>query len=158
MDILWTSFGSLFMLAGLAGCFLPIVPGPPMGFVGFLMLQLTSKPPFSTRFLLTWAAILLAVTLLDYLVPVYGTKKFGGTQYGIWGCTIGIIAGIWFGPIGIIVGPFLGALIGELLANQNSHQALKAAFGSFIGFVLGTLIKLVTCFVMIWYFVGAVVG
>jgi uncharacterized protein YqgC (DUF456 family) len=73
----------------------------------------------------------------------------------MWGCTIGLIAGFWFGPIGIIAGPFVGAFIGELLANNESDRALKAALGSFIGFMFSTLLKLVTCLVMGWYFIKA---
>jgi uncharacterized protein len=153
MDIFWTVLGCVLMLGGVIGCFIPFLPGPPLGYLGFLALQLKTEAPFTTRFLLIWAGIVLVVTLLDYVVPAYGTKKFGGSKYGVWGCTLGLIFGFWFGPAGIIFGPFLGALIGELLSNQNSKQALKAAFGSFFGFLMGTLIKLITCLVMVWYFV-----
>jgi uncharacterized protein YqgC (DUF456 family) len=84
---------------------------------------------------------------------VYGTKKFGGTSYGVWGCTIGLIVGFFIGPVGIIIGPFVGAFIGEMMANSDTHKAFKAALGSFIGFLLGTVIKLVACGIMMWYFV-----
>jgi len=104
--------------------------------------------------MLIWAGIVLVVSVLDYLIPVYGTKKFGGTKYGMWGCMIGLIAGIWLGPWGIITGPFLGALLGELLAN-NHTGAFKAALGSFIGFLFSTLLKLIACVMMAWYFIMA---
>jgi uncharacterized protein YqgC (DUF456 family) len=123
--------------------------------VGLLILQLRETTAFSTKFLLIWLAIVIVIVVLDYLVPVYGTKKFGGSKYGMWGCTIGLIAGFWFGPIGIIAGPFVGAFVGELLANNESDRALKAALGSFIGFLFSTLLKLVTCLVMGWYFIKA---
>jgi uncharacterized protein YqgC (DUF456 family) len=73
----------------------------------------------------------------------------------MWGCVIGLIAGLWMTPIGLIVGPFLGALIGELLGNAKAEHALRAAVGSFVGFLFGTLLKLIACFVMGWYFVQA---
>lgn len=155
LDITWSILGGVFMLVGLLGCFLPIIPGPPLSYLGLLALQLKEQAPFSTRFLLIWAGVVLAVSVLDYVVPAYGTKKFGGTSYGIWGCTIGLIIGFWLGPMGIIIGPFLGALIGELIGGKNSDQALKAAFGSFVGFLVGTLLKLIVCGVMLWYFVKA---
>ena len=153
MDSLWLILGILLMLAGLAGCILPFLPGPPLCFIALLLQQLRDDPPFSSGFLWLWAGIALAVTLLDYVIPVYGTKKFGGTTYGVWGSTIGLLVGLFVGPLGIIIGPFVGAFVGELLANTNSKQALRAAFGSFVGFLFGTLLKLVTCLVMIWYFV-----
>jgi uncharacterized protein YqgC (DUF456 family) len=153
MDSLWLILGILLMLAGLAGCILPFLPGPPLCFIALLLQQLRDEPPFSSEFLWLWAGIALVVTLLDYVIPVYGTKKFGGTTYGVWGCTLGLLIGIFLGPLGIIIGPFVGAFIGELMANASSQQALRAAIGSFIGFLLGTLLKLVTCLVMVWYFV-----
>jgi uncharacterized protein YqgC (DUF456 family) len=153
MDSLWLILGILLMLAGLAGCILPFLPGPPLCFIALLLQQLRDDPPFSSEFLWLWAGIALVVTLLDYVIPVYGTKKFGGTSYGVWGCTLGLLIGIFLGPLGIIFGPFIGAFIGELLANVSSQQALRAAMGSFIGFLFGTLLKLVTCLVMVWYFV-----
>ena len=144
--------GLLLMVAGIAGCILPLIPGPPLCFLALLLQQLNDEPAFSTDFLLLWGSITLVVTVLDYIIPVYGTKKLGGSKYGIWGCTIGLLVGLWIGPLGIIVGPFLGAFIGEIIANNNSAIALKSAIGSFLGFLLGTLLKLVVCLTMAWYF------
>jgi len=155
MDIVWAIVSCCFLLAGIIGSFVPIIPGPPLSYVGILILQLRKVPSFTTKFLLIWLAIVTVVVLLDYIVPLYGTKKFGGSKYGIWGCAIGLIAGLWFGPLGMILGPFVGAFVGEVLANNQSDRALRAAFGSFIGFVFSTLLKLVTCIVMTWYAVKA---
>lgn len=157
MDALWLILGIILMLGGLAGCLLPLLPGPPLCFAALLILQLRTYPPFTVKFLLIWAAIATVVTILDYVIPLYGTKKFGGSKYGVWGCTLGLLAGLWFGPLGIIVGPFVGAFIGELMANNNSDKALRSAFGSFIGFLAGTLLKLVVCLVMTYYFVMGIV-
>ncbi len=143
------------MIAGLIGCVVPLLPGPPLAYIGFLLVQLKTDSPYTLHFMLIWAGIVLVLTVLDYLIPVYGTKKFGGTQYGVWGCAIGLCAGLWFGPMGIIFGPFVGAFVGELIGSNQSHLALKAAIGSFIGFLLSTLLKLVACLVMFWYFVVA---
>lgn len=158
MDILWIVLGIIFMLAGLAGCILPLLPGPRLCFIGMLLLQLRSVPPFTTKFLIIWGVITVVITVADYVIPLYGTKKFGGSKYGVWGCALGLLVGIFTGPWGIIIGPFIGAFIGEVIANSNSSQALRAAFGSFIGFLLGTLLKLIACFVMCWYFVAALIG
>jgi uncharacterized protein YqgC (DUF456 family) len=155
MDVLWLVLGVVLMLVGLAGCILPFLPGPPLCYLALLIQQLQSSPPYSSDFLLLWAGITLVVTGLDYVIPIYGTKRFGGTQYGMWGCVIGLIAGLWLGPFGLILGPFAGAFVGELIGNARSDHALRAAVGSFVGFLLGTLLKLVACFVMGWYFVDA---
>ena len=80
----------------------------------------------------------LLVVLLEYLIPIYGTKRFGGTKYGMWGSTIGLLAGLWFGPLGIVIGPFVGAFVGEMLATQDSSTALRSAWGSFVGFLFGS--------------------
>lgn len=151
MDSIWILLGVLLMLAGIAGSILPVLPGTPLCYAALLIQQLRTDKPFSFKFLMVWAVIVGVVLLLDYLVPIYGTKRFGGSKYGIWGCSLGFLAAFWLGPWGIILGPFIGAFIGEFIANKNSQQALKAALGSFAGFLFGTLIKLVTAFVMAYY-------
>lgn len=151
MDLLWIIVGIILMVAGIIGCVLPLLPGPPLCFLALLLQQLRSDAPYSLYFLLVWAFIAVGITVLDYAIPVYGTRKFGGSKYGMWGSTIGLLIGLWFGPAGIILGPFLGAFIGEWLANTKMDQAFQAALGSFIGFLFGTLLKLVVCAVMAWY-------
>lgn len=141
------------MLAGLVGCVIPLLPGPPLSYIGLLVQQLRSDSPFSLKFLLVWAGIAIVITVLDYVVPLYGTKRLGGTKYGVWGCTIGLFIGLFFAPWGIILGPFIGAFVGEIIAGSNSDNAMKAAFGSFIGFLFGTLIKLVACVMMLYYMI-----
>ncbi|MEJ1239625.1 DUF456 domain-containing protein [Chryseolinea sp. T2] len=151
MVTLWIVVGLLLMIAGIIGCVLPFLPGPPLCFLGLLVQQFNQDPPFSRKFMWIWVGVTAAVVALEYLIPVMGTKRFGGTKYGVWGCTIGLIAGFWFGPLGIIIGPFVGAFVGEILANQDSQMALRSAWGSFVGFLVGTLLKLIVCFVMAWY-------
>ena len=158
MDTFWLVLGFILMAIGILGCLLPLLPGPPLAFVALLIQQLRTDAPFTTKFLWIWAIITVVGTALGYIIPVYGTRKYGGSKYGIWGCTIGLIAGIWMGPLGIIIGPFLGAFIGELLARNNSENALKAAWGSFVGFLFGTLLKLVACLVMAWHLVSLIVN
>jgi uncharacterized protein YqgC (DUF456 family) len=141
------------MITGILGCVLPFIPGPPMSYIGILLLHITSGFQFTNRFLLIWAIITIVVVALDYIIPVWGTKKFGGSKQGVWGSVIGLIAGLFFfPPFGIIVGPFAGAVIGELAAGKNSGAALKAGFGSFVGFLTGTVLKLIVSGMMTWYF------
>lgn len=158
MDTLLIILGILLLIVGLVGCILPMLPGPPLAYCALLLLQFTSKAPFEAKFLIFWAAITIAVTLLDYWVPIYGTKKLGGTKQGVWGATIGLLAGLFFfPPLGLIIGPFAGAFIGELVAGQSSDRAMKSAIGSFLGFLAGTLMKLVVTVFMIYYFIAGLV-
>jgi uncharacterized protein YqgC (DUF456 family) len=153
MDLIWIIIGLLLMLVGLAGCILPFLPGPPLCYLALLIQQFRTKTAFESEFLWTWAGITVFVVILEYIIPVYGTRKFGGSKFSQWGSVIGLVAGLWLGPVGIIIGPFIGALLGELLVNSDMHVAFRAALGSFIGFLVGTLIKLIACGFMIYYFV-----
>ena len=153
-EILLILTASIFMIAGIIGCFLPVVPGPPLSYIGLLLMQGTDHAPFSTRFLLIWALITVLVTAMDYAIPIYSTKKTGGSKFGVWGSMLGLIVGLFLGPIGIILGPIVGAIVGELLSGKAYQEALKSGIGSFIGFLLGTLLKLIACCVMASYFIS----
>src|SRR5688572_4204665 len=118
MDTFWLVLGIIVMLVGILGSVLPLLPGPPLCFIALLLQQLRSDPPFTPKFLWIWAGITVVVTALDYIIPVVGTRRYGGSKYGVWGSTIGLIAGFWIGPLGIIIGPFLGAFVGEIIANN----------------------------------------
>ncbi|AUC82582.1 DUF456 domain-containing protein [Lacinutrix sp. Bg11-31] len=157
MDIFLTILGFLFMIIGLIGSFLPILPGPPLSWVGLLLLYLTDAIPDNWTFLGITLVIALLVFALDYVIPAIGAKRFGGTRAGMIGTTIGLIVGI-LAPIpgGIIIGPFVGALIGELSNKADSQTALKAAFGSFLGFITGTFIKFIVAIIYFGMFINLV--
>ncbi|QIA08235.1 DUF456 domain-containing protein [Draconibacterium halophilum] len=158
MDILLIVLGSIFIISGILGCVLPIIPGPPLSYVGLLLLHFTERYQFSSKFLIIWAILTTVVYALDYVIPAWGTKRFGGSNRGIWGSIIGLVIGLFFfPPFGIIIGPFLGAVIGELTAGKESGDALKSGFGSFMGFLAGTLLKLITSGMMTWYFVKEII-
>lgn len=141
------------MLAGLVGCILPMLPGPPLAWLGMLLLHFTDRVDFSVTELVVSALVVIATLVLDYFTPMIGAKKFGGGKYGNRGCVIGTIVGMFFLPLGLILGPFLGAVIGELIAGKPFRAALKAGFGSFVGFLFGTLIKLAVCLYFIIRFI-----
>ena len=152
METVIIILGVLLILAGLLGSFLPVLPGPPISYVGLLLLQLTSTPPFSIQFLVIWALIVIAIMILDNVVPAWGARKYGGSPFGVWGSIVGLIAGFFFPPMGIIIGPIVGAFAGEIVGGKTSDQALRAAWGSFVGFLAGTLIKVVASGMMGYYF------
>ena len=152
IDILFVIIGIILLLVGIVGCVLPVLPGQILAWASLLMLQFKSGPPFTAKFIIVWALITAAVTILDYIVPLWGTKKLGGSKYGIWGAALGLLVGIFFPPIGLIIGPFAGAFVGEMIAGKDSNTAFKSGLGSFIGFLTGTLLKLIISFVMGYYF------
>jgi uncharacterized protein YqgC (DUF456 family) len=159
VDILLLIIGIIFLFVGLAGCVLPVIPGPPLSYLGLLMLHFTSKYQFSNEFLLVWAAIVVVVTVIENLIPLWGTKKFGGSKRAVWGSLIGLLAGLFlFPPFGIIICPFIGAVVAELTTGKNSTDALRAGFGAFLGFIGGTILKLITSGVMIFYFFKEIVA
>jgi len=156
MDILLLILGFILMLVGIAGSFLPVLPGPPVSWLGLLLLYLTQAVPNDWVLLVVTFAIALIVVVLDYIIPAVGTKKFGGSKAGIIGTTIGLLVAIFFpifGFLGIIIWPFVGALIGELINKSNRKNALKAAFGSFMGFLTGTFLKFVVTVVYLGLFI-----
>lgn len=153
MDYVLIILGVLFIIGGILGGVLPVLPGPPLSYIGLLLLHFTEKHHFSTRFLIIWAIVTVVVYLLDYVIPAYGTKRFGGSNRGIWGSIIGLVIGLFFfPPFGIIIGPFVGAVIGELTSGKDSGTALKSGFGSFMGFLVGTIMKLIASGLMAWHF------
>lgn len=152
MDVFLLILGIILLLVGLVGCVVPFIPGPPLGFLALLALHFTSWVQFSSKLLWTAAILAVVVTLLDYVVPAWGTKKFGGSKAGVWGASLGLVVGLFLGPAGIVLGPFAGALVGELLVNANGSQALRSAFGAVIGLFAGVLLKLVVCGLYIWWF------
>lgn len=157
MDITLYILTFIMLFAGIAGSVLPVIPGPPLGWIGLLIFSYSSASDFSTSFLI-WTGILAAIiTALDYYIPVWGTKKFGGTKAGIRGSTIGLIIGVFFAPFGfisIIIGPMIGAFIGEMMVENNSNKAMKSAVGSFIGFLAGSGLKLIYGIVLLIIVIG----
>lgn len=161
MDIILIVIGLIFMCLGVLGSFLPVLPGPPISWLGLLFVYLTQPVTNDWWFLGITLAIALIVVVLDYAIPVMGTKKFGGSKQGMIGTTIGLVVAIVFpvlGIFGIIIWPFVGALVGELINKADSTTAIKAAFGSFIGFLTGTFLKFIVTVVYFGFFIKVLIS
>lgn len=145
------------MLLGILGSFLPILPGPPLSWVGLLLLYLTKSVENNWTFLTITLFIALLAVVLDYIIPVMGAKKFGGSKKGMIGTTVGLLIAIFFpvfGLLGIIIWPFIGAIVGELMNQSETNTAVKAAFGSFVGFLTGTLLKFLIGIIYFGFFIS----
>lgn len=142
----------IIALAGIVGCFLPVIPGPPLSWGALLLLFFFGNGEMSLKFLLIWLGITIVVTILDYVVPAQFTRLTGGSKAAGRGSLVGLLLGlIFFPPWGMIAGAFLGALLAEVFINRSSvADSVKPALGSFAGFFFGTFIKLVACVLMMW--------
>jgi hypothetical protein len=152
-DYILLILGIIFMVIGIIGCLVPALPGPPISFLGLLFLHLSKFGQFTTPTLIILGSIAVVVTVLDYIVPLWGTKKFGGSKYGTKGAIVGLIVGFFLGPLGIIMGPLIGAFVGEMIFKDDISYAFKAGFGSLLGFLTSIGLKLAASSVMTFYFI-----
>lgn len=155
MTIFLITLAVVCLLTGLAGCVIPVLPGPPISYLGILFLHFSKGYDYSLTTLLVLLALVIVVTILDYVIPMLGSKYLGAGKWGSAGSFIGTIIGLFFLPWGLIVGPFLGAFIGEKISGKGWHDAFVAGTGSLVGFLVGTLIKVLLCLYMIWIFIEA---
>ncbi len=168
MDYVLFILAIVVVIIGFIGDIIPGIPGTPVSYLALLLLHWTDRISYSPQFLVIMGLICAVITVLDYVVPVWGTKKFGGTKAGVRGSTIGLIIsllvlpmlGIVIGPfgiIGILAGPFVGAYIGETMSGTPDDRAWRSAFGSFIGFLTGTFMKIVYTLVVGFYVVKDII-
>ena len=148
MEIVWYLTAAIFLILGLAGCFISILPGPILSYLALLCLIPTDNC-LSAATLSFFGVLTIAVTIADFIIPSIGAKKFNCSSYGTWGCALGTFIGAFFFPVGIIVGPFLGAFLGELIARKDVSAAFHGGIGAFLGFLAGTLLKLCFCIYLI---------
>ena len=143
MDILLLILALICAIIGIIGAVAPVLPGPPLSFAALLMLKFCDGNEISTTSIIVTGIIAGVITILDYVAPVWFTKRSGGSKYGTWGATVGLIIGLFAGLPGIIIGPFLGAYIGEIIAKTPSSKAFNVASMSFIAFMLTSGIKFI---------------
>lgn len=163
MDVFLIIMAFVCLLVGIVGSIVPGLPGPPISWVGLLVAGFTPWVANTPALLIVTAAVAIVITVMDYVIPSLTTKRFGGSKYGIWGCNIGLVVSIFglpFGPtglLGMVFWPFIGALIGEYIKQQDFQPALKAGLGAFIGFLTGTLLKVVYCVALLIVVIVAMV-
>ena len=155
------TIGIILLVIGLVSCVLPPLPGPPIAYIALLIARfgLDKQDEIPLWLLITYGVFIVIVLIIDNFIPVWSTKKFGGTKAGIRGCFIGIVVGIIFAPFGgisIIICPFLGAMIGELIDGQEFSLAIKSGIGSFIGFLLTSGIKIILVLMICYHYFKAV--
>jgi uncharacterized protein len=153
MDTFLIVLAGIFLLTGLAGCIFSKLPGTMICYLGIIILQYSSIAEFSVHFFIKWGVLVIAVQGLDYLIPDWGNRKFGGSKKGVWGSLLGMLAGMYFGPLGITLGAISGAFIGEIVAGKVSNNAIKYRLGAFSFFILGTISQLTVAGILIYYYI-----
>jgi hypothetical protein len=155
LDIAMTVLGVVAVGAGFVGCVLPVLPGPPVSFIGLILVSLAGGwDTYSTALLIVLAVASIVVTALDYVLPAVTSKRAGAGKPGVWGSVVGLLVGmIFFPPFGLIIGAFVGAVAAEAIFNRGKSNPWRAGLGVFAGTMLGTLLKLATSGVIAFYFV-----
>ena len=156
LEIVAIVVGSIFLLLGIAGCVLPILPGPVLIYLGLLLLALVKDffPPLTPTLMIVMALLTVAVTIGDYVIPIWGAKRYGTSKWGIWGSVAGMAIGLFFSPFGMLLGALIGAVAVEWLVQKKKGKALKAGWGVIVGSLLGAVLKLSVSGMMVYYFVG----
>ena len=147
--------GSIFVLVGIAGCVLPILPGPVLIFLGLLILALLKDffPPLTPTLMIVMAFLTVIVTIGDYMIPLWGAKKYGTSKWGIWGSVAGMVIGLFFSPFGMLLGAVIGAVAVEWLVQKERGKAFKAGWGVIVGSLFGAVLKLGVSGMMVYYFI-----
>ena len=149
--------GSILILLGLAGSVLPILPGPPLSFIGLFLLALLKhfSPPLTPTLVIILAIVTILVILMDYIIPLLGAKRYGASKWRVWGSVLGMVIGIFWSPFGMLVGAFVGAVVVEWLVGKKKGEALRAGWGVVMGTMFAAILRLGVSVMMTYYFVLA---
>lgn len=149
--------GFILILLGLAGSIFPILPGPPLSFIGLFLLSLAKNfsPPLTPTFVIVMAVVTILITAFDHIIPLIGAKRYGASKWGVLGSVVGMMIGIFWPPIGMLVGAFVGAVVTEWLIHKKKGEALRAGWGVVVGIFWGMILKLGVSGMMAYYFIRA---
>ena len=149
---------AVLVLVGLAGVLLPALPGLPLVFAGMLLAAWAGGFEQVGGWTMVVLAVLTLLSLgIDFMATAMGAKRVGASKPALVGAVLGTFAGLLFGIVGIFVGPFIGALVGELVwlrgvGGRELGQATKVGLGTWLGIVVGTVLKLSVAFAMVGLF------
>lgn len=158
-DTVWIILAGLLVLMGAIGTISPVLPGIPMSWGGLLVLKFipSTQDDISWRTITILGILTVVITILDNMLPVWGTKRLGDNKQVVWGAAIGLLIGFFLGPWGIVFGPFVGAFAGGLVSGTQFIQAVKQAAGAFAGYIAGLVLKLTTVGLLIFFFIRTLV-
>ena len=150
------AIAALFVLLGLGGVIMPVLPGVPLVFAGLLLAAWTGGFERISGLTVGLLAVLtLCAVVVDLIASAFGTRVAGASGWAFFGAAIGTVVGLFFGLPGLVLGPFLGALGCEWLVSRNLNQAARAGGGATVGLLLGAASKIAIVFAMFGVFVLA---
>ena len=156
LQILYYAIAALLVLVGIAGTILPALPGLPLVFAGMVLAAWAGRfEQIGVPVLVVLGLLTLLSLAVDFWATALGARRVGASGKAVAGAVLGTFAGLFFGPVGLFAGPFLGALGGELLHGRDVGQAARVGFGTWLGIVFGTVLKLALAFTMVGLFVLA---
>ncbi|MGH8075277.1 MAG: DUF456 domain-containing protein [Lysobacter sp.] len=158
MDIqtLYYVLAGILILVGVAGTVLPALPGVPLVFIGMLLAAWAGGFEQVGGWMLLLLGVLTVLSLgIDLLATAMGAKRVGASKLAVLGAVTGTFAGLFFGPIGLLAGPFIGALAGELIHGREVRKATRVGFGTWLGILVGTVLKIGLAFAMLGLFAFA---
>ncbi len=150
MDVLLYVAGALLIAAGVAGLVLPVLPGPLLMLGGVVLVAWAGHFALVGPVTLGVAAVLAVLMLVvDHLAGLLGARAFGASRWALLGGALGVVVGLFLGPLGIVLGPPAGAVAFELWKGQDLRQAARSGVGVLVGFLAGSVAKVVLAFVML---------
>lgn len=157
IEILAIVIGSLLMLLGLIGSVLPVLPGPPLSFIGLFLLALVKNfsPPLTLALVILLGIVTVLMIAMDYVLPLLGAKRYGASKWGVWGSVSGMLIGMFLSPLAVLLGAFFGAVVAEWLAGKTKGESFRAGWGVMLGTLFATFVRLGFAGLMIYYFVMA---
>lgn len=159
MDFLFFALTILLMILSIIGCIIPAIPGPILAYGALWLFYITDFNELTMNYMLILGAITTVVFFADYFLPPLITKQFGGSKQAAWGSIVGMLVGMFLTPIGIILGMLIGAFVGEyFFAKTGGVNSLTATIGTFLGFIVGTGLKLALCFYIFYVIIRESVG
>ncbi len=159
LDYIGLVLGGFLILLGFLGSILPILPGPPLSFIGLLLFAFIRNfsPPLTPTLMVLLLLLTVAVTVIDYLLPFLGAKRYGSSKWGVYGSIGGMIIGAFLSPLGMILGALIGGILVEWFVSRKEKQALKAGWGILVGSLFGMVLKLGTSGVMAYYLIRTII-
>ncbi|TAM93581.1 MAG: DUF456 domain-containing protein [Rhodanobacteraceae bacterium] len=157
-NILWYVVAGIIIAAGFVGSILPNLPGIPVMFGGMLLAAWVGHfDKIKVWVIVVLGALTVFSIAFDFFAGTYGAKRYGASKAAVWGALLGTLVGLFFGIPGLLLGPFIGAVIGQLVSGSPIDHAARVGFGTWIGLLIGTAIKLAVAFMMLGTFAVALV-